>query len=211
MIQEPPRRFDRADPLAATYSILARDPATGEMGAAVQSHWFSVGTVVIWGEAGLGVVATQSFVNPSFGRRGLGLLRRGRSPAEAVEALISSDPGREVRQLAIMDRDGHAAVHTGARCIPAAGHMIGRDHSVQANMMGDDRVWPAMSEAFLSSEGHLAERMICAFFKESGAVVMNIVDGLRIIRIFIMTCPQIAVYHVMKYAEYITEHQFRLP
>jgi uncharacterized Ntn-hydrolase superfamily protein len=155
-------RYDRDRPFAATYSILAHDHETGELGAAVQSHWFSVGSVVIWGKAGVGVVATQSFVNPSFGSKGLGLLRRGRSPDEAVHELVASDEGRDMRQLAIMDRAGKGAAYTGKRCIPAAGHIVGKDHTVQANMMGDPQVWPAMSKAFRKATGPLPERMLQA-------------------------------------------------
>jgi uncharacterized Ntn-hydrolase superfamily protein len=157
-----PHRFDREIPLAGTYSILARDPATGEMGAAVQSHWFSVGSAVIWGEAGLGVVATQSFVNASYGKRGLGSLRRGILPEDIITKLISEDDERESRQLAILDRKGRGAVFTGCKCIPSAGHIVGEDHTVQANLMCNDKVWPEMSNAFIRSKGHLAERMLAA-------------------------------------------------
>jgi uncharacterized Ntn-hydrolase superfamily protein len=110
----------------------------------------------------VGVVATQSFVNPSFGSKGLGLLRRGRTPAEAIHELVDADEGRDLRQLAIMDRTGNGAVYTGKGCIPAAGHIVGKHHTVQANMMGDPKVWPAMSKAFRHATGPLAERMLKA-------------------------------------------------
>jgi uncharacterized Ntn-hydrolase superfamily protein len=161
MLQRP-HRYDHDLPLAGTYSILARDPLTGEMGAAVQSHWFSVGSVVIWGEAGLGVVATQSFVNPSYGKRGLGSIRKGMLPEEIISKLISGDDGRESRQLAILDREGRGAAYTGCGCIPSAGHIVGEDHTVQANLMCNDKIWPAMSDAFIRSKGHLAVRMLAA-------------------------------------------------
>jgi uncharacterized Ntn-hydrolase superfamily protein len=131
-----------------TYSIIARDPKTGEMGVGVQSHWFSVGSVVSWGEAGVGVVATQSLVNKSFGLRGLDLLKQGKTPQEAVEILISDDEGREVRQLAILDYQGNVATHTGTKCIKHAGHKVGDNFSVQANMMLSEKVWPAMAKTF---------------------------------------------------------------
>ncbi|MFX0005184.1 MAG: DUF1028 domain-containing protein [Promethearchaeota archaeon] len=131
-----------------TYSIVARDPKTGEMGVGVQSHWFSVGSVVSWGEAGVGVVATQSLVNKSFGLRGLDLLKQGKSPQEAIDILLSDDEGREVRQLAILDYQGRVATHTGSKCIKHAGHKIGDNVSVQANMMFSEKVWAAMAEAF---------------------------------------------------------------
>ncbi|MFX1592328.1 MAG: DUF1028 domain-containing protein [Promethearchaeota archaeon] len=133
---------------AHTYSIVARDPKTGEMGVGVQSHWFSVASVVSWGEAGVGVVATQSLVNKSFGLRGLDLLKQGKSPKEAVEALLSDDEGRDVRQVAILDTQGRVATHTGSKCIKKAGHIIGENFSVQANMMLSDQVWPSMAKTF---------------------------------------------------------------
>jgi len=151
-----------SDKLAHTYSIVARDSVTGEMGVAVQSHWFSVGSIVSWGEAGVGVVATQSFVNPSFGIKGLELLKSGKSPQEAVDELIAADDGRDVRQLAILDVKGRSASYTGKNCIPEAGSIAKDNYSVQANMMLTDKVWGAMSEAFENSAGPLAERMIAA-------------------------------------------------
>jgi uncharacterized Ntn-hydrolase superfamily protein len=154
--------FWGSEPLAHTFSIVARDSVTGEMGVAVQSHWFNVGSVVSWGEAGIGVVATQSFVNPSFGIRGLELLKQGLSPKEAVNKLISEDEGRDVRQLAILDEKGRVAAYTGKDCIPEAGHIVGNNFSVQANLMLNNKVWPAMAKAFEQSEGPLAERMMSA-------------------------------------------------
>ncbi|HQY52049.1 MAG TPA: DUF1028 domain-containing protein [Ignavibacteria bacterium] len=151
-----------SDKLAHTYSIVARDSVTGEMGVAVQSHWFSVGSIVSWGEAGVGVVATQSFVNPSFGIKGLELLKSGKSPQEAVDELIAADDGRDVRQLAILDVKGRSASYTGKYCISEAGSIAKDNYSVQANMMLTDKVWGAMSEAFENSAGPLAERMIAA-------------------------------------------------
>ncbi len=151
-----------SNPFAHTFSIVARDSVTGEMGVAVQSHWFSVGSIVTWGEAGVGVVATQSFVNPSFGPRGLEMLKSGMTAQEVVDSLIATDEGRDVRQLAILDVNGNVAAYTGKNCIPAAGHIVGDNYSVQANLMLNDKVWPAMSEAFENTEGPLAERMIAA-------------------------------------------------
>ncbi|HLM55430.1 MAG TPA: DUF1028 domain-containing protein [Pyrinomonadaceae bacterium] len=145
-----------------TYSIVARDPATGEMGVAVQSHWFSVGSVVAWAEAGVGAVATQSFVDPSYGRNGLELMRGGASAEDALKTLLSRDEGRDVRQVAMLDARGRVAAHTGAKCIEAAGHRTGRDYSVQANLMSNPQVWPAMARAFETSKGDLADRMLAA-------------------------------------------------
>jgi uncharacterized Ntn-hydrolase superfamily protein len=145
-----------------TYSIVARDGQTGAMGVAVQSHWFSVGTLCPWAEAGVGVVATQSFVNVSFGPRGLAMLREGRTAGETVGALIEADDAPDVRQLAVVDRHGNVAAHTGEQCVPEAGHLTGDGFSVQANMMLSPQVWPAMAEAFLASAGPLAERLVVA-------------------------------------------------
>jgi uncharacterized Ntn-hydrolase superfamily protein len=143
-----------------TYSIVAVDREAGEIGVAVQSHWFNVGTAAPWAEAGVGAVATQSFVNLSFGPRGLELLRKGRSPQQVVEELLGSDPAREMRQLAVIDRQGRAAVRTGTRCIPEAGHSLGENFSVQANLMATPEVWPAMARSFEQSSGRLAERLL---------------------------------------------------
>lgn len=145
-----------------TYSIVARDPATGELGVAVQSHWFSVGSIVSWAEAGVGAIATQSFAEPSYGKLGLDLLRAGKSAPEALAGLLAADPDREVRQVAMIDAKGRVAAHTGARNIAAAGHATGRDYSVQANMMLKDAVWPAMAAAFESAKGDLASRLLAA-------------------------------------------------
>lgn len=146
----------------ATYSIVARDPATGEMGVAVQSHWFSVGSIVPWGEAGVGVVATQSFVEPSYGPLGLAAMRAGTPPEQALRDLLAKDPHPEVRQIAFLDAQGRVATHTGSRCIPAAGHRAGAGYSVQANLMLGDEVPDAMARAFEASSGPLAERLLAA-------------------------------------------------
>jgi uncharacterized Ntn-hydrolase superfamily protein len=151
-----------SEPFAHTYSIVARDSETGEMGVAVQSHWFSVGSIVAWGEAGVGVIATQSFVNVSFGPRGLALLKRDKTAQQVVEALIASDEGRDVRQLAVLSAKGSVDAYTGSNCIPDAGHYVGENFSVQANLMLNDKVWSAMAETFENAEGPLAERMIAA-------------------------------------------------
>ena len=151
-----------------TYSIAALDPEAGQMGAAVQSHWFSVGSGVPWAEPGAGVVITQSFTTLSFGPRGLTLLRQGRAAGEVLEALLAEDPGRELRQAAVLDTRGGAAAHTGARCVPEAGHRVGElptgtgAYCVQANLMASASVWPAMAEAYERARGPLAERMLAA-------------------------------------------------
>lgn len=145
-----------------TFSIVAHDPATGQVGVAVQSHWFSVGSIVTWAEAGVGAVATQSFVDPAYGLRGLELMRSGMTPEQALAALTSVDEGRDVRQVAFVDPRGHVAAHTGAHCIESAGHHVGDGYSVQANMMLNARVVPAMAQAYEAAEGDLAERMMQA-------------------------------------------------
>ncbi len=146
----------------ATYSIVARDSVTGEMGVAVQSHWFSVGAIVPWAEAGVGAVATQSFVDPRYGPLGLELMRLGRTAEEALHALISTDSGADVRQVAMVDAAGKVAAHTGTRAIYAAGHHVGPGFSVQANLMENPTVWDAMARAYQNTTGDLAEKMLAA-------------------------------------------------
>jgi uncharacterized Ntn-hydrolase superfamily protein len=145
-----------------TFSIVARDPATGELGVAVQSHWFSVGPIVPWIEAGVGAVATQSFVDPSYGKLGLDLMRAGKSAPDALKALIAGDAASDVRQVAMIDAQGRVAAHTGAKDIQAAGHHISVNYSVQANLMMNESIWPAMSRAFEAAKGDLADRMLAA-------------------------------------------------
>ncbi len=145
-----------------TYSIVARDPVTGDLGVAVQSHWFSVGSAVPWAEPGVGAVATQSFTEPSYGPLGLALMKAGKSAPEALRALLAADGDREVRQVAMVDAQGRAAAHTGAKCIQAAGHEVGEGFTVEANLMDQATVWPAMARAFRSAQGDLADRMLAA-------------------------------------------------
>lgn len=165
-----------------TYSIVARDAATGEIGVAVQSHWFGVGQIVPWAEAGVGAVATQSFVDPTYGQLGIELLRTGKSAPDSLRGLLMTDAACEVRQVAFIDANGNVATFTGARDIEAAGGIagsatstsevkcgsaggtltIGKDFAVQANLMANDKVWPAMDKAFREAKGDLAERMLAA-------------------------------------------------
>ncbi len=148
--------------LAHTYSIVARDPDTGELGAAVQSHWFAVGAVVIHAEAEVGAVATQAFVDPSYGPLGLDLMRAGRSAPEALAGLLLADQGRELRQVAMVDAQGRAAAHTGTKTLAEAGHIIGAQFTVEANMMLNVTVPEAMARAFQAAKGDLAHRMLAA-------------------------------------------------
>ncbi len=151
------------DELAYTFSIVAMDPATGEMAVGVQSHWFSVGTIVSWGASGVGVVATQSFVNPAYGPNGLTLMAGGQSAEEALKILVAADEGRDYRQVAFLDVNGRVSAFTGEKCIASASHVIGQYHSVQANMMLNDGVVPAISKAFEENAGEpLAERVVLA-------------------------------------------------
>ena len=152
----------------STYSIVARDPATGELGVAVQSHWFSVGSVVTWAEAGVGAVATQSFTEISYGPLGLEAMRNGKSAAEALTELRAKDPHPEVRQVAFVDSAGRVAVHTGESCIPGAGHRTGEGYSVQANLMLTAEVPDAMARAYESATGPLAERLLAALEAAQG-------------------------------------------
>jgi uncharacterized Ntn-hydrolase superfamily protein len=192
-----------------TFSIVARDPATGQIGVAVQSHWFAVGQLVPWAEPGIGAVATQSFVDPSYGKLGLELLRNGKSAPDSLRALLTADPSCEVRQVAMIDANGNVATFTGAKDIQAAGGIagngapasagpsqasggalpakagavpakagaplgfvqcggaggtltIGHDFSVQANLMSNDKIWPAMAKAYSESKGDLTDRLLAA-------------------------------------------------
>src|SRR3954471_22182636 len=165
-----------------TFSIVARDPVTGQIGVAVQSHWFAVGQIVPWAEAGVGAVATQSFVDPSYGQLGLDLLRTGKSAPDALRGLLGADASCEVRQGAMIDPNGNVATFTGAHDIQSAGGVagsgaagkqvscgtaggmltIGRDFSAQANLMSNDKVWPAMAKAYAESTGDLADRLLAA-------------------------------------------------
>ncbi len=149
--------------LAHTFSIVARDAKTGEMAVGVQSHWFSVGTAVPWGEAGVGVVATQSFVNKSYGPKGLALIKAGKTAPEALQELLAQDEGREVRQVAMIDTNGNVNAHTGKNCIDYASQIVGKNFSVQSNMMLNNKVCTAMAKAFEASEGKpIAERILIA-------------------------------------------------
>ena len=135
-------------PFAHTYSVVARDEKTGNFGVAVQSHWFSVGSLVPWAEAGVGAIATQAMVDISYGPIGLELMRTGKSSTDVLKALLLKDEGRDLRQVAMIDVFGNTAVHTGKRCIAEAGHFSGKGFSVQANMMLNDTVWFSMADAY---------------------------------------------------------------
>ncbi|EGV44050.1 DUF1028 domain-containing protein [Bizionia argentinensis JUB59] len=154
--------YKKSEPFIHTYSIVARDSVTGEMGVAVQSHWFSVGSLAIYGEAGVGVVATQAMVDPSYGPKGLVLMKQGMMPQEALNKLLNGDNGSMFRQVAFLNKNGDVAAHTGSSCIDEAGHFIGKNFSVQANMMLKNTVWDAMAQAFQTSKGTLSERILAA-------------------------------------------------
>ena len=151
------------EPLVHTFSIVARDSATGEMAVGVQSHWFSVGTSVAWGESGTGVVATQSFIDKSYGPKGLELMKSGLTAQQALDSLLKADEAREVRQVAFIDNNGNVAAHTGASCIQYASDIKGANFSVQSNMMLGKTVCESMAAAFKASYGKtLAERVLAA-------------------------------------------------
>ena len=145
-----------------TYSIVAYDYETGQIGVAVQSHWFSVGSIVIWAEAGVGAVATQSFVEVSYGPLGLELMKSGKTASQALTGLLATDSNQDVRQVAMVDSKGTVAVHTGSKCIIAAGHKTGKGFSCQANMMGKNTVWNAMANAYTNTKGPLVDRLMSA-------------------------------------------------
>lgn len=145
-----------------TYSIVARDPITGDLGVAVQSHWFSVGSIVTWAEPGVGAIATQAFSEPSYGPKGLALMRDGLPPAEAIAQLTAADPQQATRQLGFVDGLGRAASHTGAKTIAYASSKVGDGYAVQANIMSNDKVVPVMAQTFEATKGDLTERMLAA-------------------------------------------------
>ena len=146
----------------STYSIVALDEETGQLGVAVQSHWFSVGSLVPWAKAGVGAVATQSFVKVDYGPQGLALMEESVSAEDALIQLLNEDENAEVRQVAMIDINGKVAAHTGENCIWAAGHQTGKNYSVQANLMENETVWPAMAVAFEKAKGDLADRLLAA-------------------------------------------------
>ena len=152
-----------------TYSIVARDPQTGQLGVAVQSHWFSAGTLVPWARAGVGAVATQSFVDVRYGTEGLALMQDGKSAQDALKQLLREDPTPEVRQVGMIDASGNIAQHTGTQCIQHAGHLAGKNFAVQANLMINEGVPEVMAKAFQQAQGPLAERMLMALFAAQAA------------------------------------------
>jgi uncharacterized Ntn-hydrolase superfamily protein len=145
-----------------TYSIVARDPDTGELGVAVQSHWFSVGSIVTWARPGVGAVATQANAEAAYGPGALDLLADGVPAPDALARLLADDPGGPSRQVAVVDAAGRLGVHTGPSCIAHAGHITGQGVSCQANIMVSDRVWPAMLDAFGAASGSLTSRLLDA-------------------------------------------------
>ncbi len=149
------------DQLVHTYSIVARDPDTGQLGVAVQSHYFAV-FLVAWAEAGVGAVATQAFGDPAYGKLGLDMMRARKSAPDALAGLLAADPMKGVRQVAMVDANGQVAAHTGSITIPEAGHIAGEGFSVQANMMLKNTVWPAMAEAYRTASGELVDRLLTA-------------------------------------------------
>lgn len=156
-----------------TYSIVAFDKETGELGVAVQSHWFSVGSIVSWAQSGVGAVATQSFVDPAYGPLGLEMMRAGKTAEETLNGLLKSDRTPEVRQVAMVDASGRVAVHTGKNCIAEAGHYKGESFSCQANMMLKNTVWEAMARAYQTTKGELVDRLLAsleAAEKEGGDI-----------------------------------------
>jgi uncharacterized Ntn-hydrolase superfamily protein len=145
-----------------TYSIIGHDRETGEIGIGVQSRWFHAAQDLAWIEPGVGAVCTQATLEPSYGPRGLELLRGGSSPARALEEISAEDAGRDSRQVAISDVDGNFAQHTGAGCVAAAGHLAGPNCCAQGNMLASESCWGSMVETFEATEGALAERLLAA-------------------------------------------------
>jgi uncharacterized Ntn-hydrolase superfamily protein len=150
------------DHLVHTYSIIARDPKTGQLGIGVESHAFACGAIVPWAEAGIGAIATQATADTNYGRLGLALMRAGKTAQQALAALIAADPRSNIRQVAIIDNMGQVAAHTGKRCIASSGHVTGANFSVQGNLLRSPDVWEKMSKAYVNSEGDFSERLLRA-------------------------------------------------
>jgi uncharacterized Ntn-hydrolase superfamily protein len=169
-----------------TYSIVARDTETGQLGIAVQTRSFAVGAAVPWAEAGVGAVATQSFTERSYGPLGLELLRAGRAPEDALAGLVTADQQENVRQVGIVDATGRGAAHTGVLCIKEAGHLVRDGFTVQANMMRSADVWPALASAYEGASGSLPQRLLAALdaaeaaggdFRGRQTAAMLVVEG----------------------------------
>ena len=171
-----------------TYSIVARDPESGQFGVAVQTCWFAVGAIVPWAIAGVGAVATQAMVEVSYGPKCLDRLLAGAGADEALAAVRAEDEGAAVRQVAVIDGDGAVSAHTGDLCIDHAGHHVGRQYSVQANMMASPAVWPAMAEAWETGAGPFPRRLLAVLRAAEAAggdargrmsAALLVVDGAR--------------------------------
>jgi uncharacterized Ntn-hydrolase superfamily protein len=143
-----------------TYSIVAVDKPSGQMGVAIQSRWFSVGSIAGWAEPGVGVMAIQAFPDLSHGHLGLALMKAGRTPEQTLKSLLAGDTRPEIRQIGIVDFQGRVAAHTGEQCVPEAGHMTGVGFTAQANLMRNRNIWLAMATAFEKSKGPLAYRLM---------------------------------------------------
>jgi len=171
-----------------TFSIVAFDEKNNQIGVAVQTHWFAVGALCPWIKAGVGAVATQSMVEVSYGPKGLELLKIGKSPQDTLSLLLSEDKNKDVRQVAIVDAQGNIAVHTGKKCIEKAGHITGKDYSVQANMMLNDLVWPAMADAYEKTEGELSLRMLSAL--QAGQSAGGDIRGMQSAAMLVADCKK---------------------
>jgi uncharacterized Ntn-hydrolase superfamily protein len=168
-----------------TMSIIARDPQTGELGVAVESHYFSVGPVCPWAETGVGAVATQANAEPLYGKLGLELMRYGKDAPTVLKALLAADAASETRQVAMIDAKGNVAAHTGSKITPAAGHLQGKNYSVQANTMSSEKVWPAMARAFEQTTGDLADRFLAAL--EAGQEAGGDIRGQQTAALIVVT------------------------
>jgi uncharacterized Ntn-hydrolase superfamily protein len=197
--------FSSKNPFAHTFSIVARDSATGELAVAVQSHWFSVGSTVTWAEAGVGVVATQSFTDPNYGHKGLALMRNGLTAQQALDSLLKLDDGRDVRQVAFVDAQGNVAAHTGVKCIAYAKHILGNQFSVESNMMLTNKVCESMQTAFEKSKGQpLAERMVIAL--EAAQAAGGDIRGKQSSALIVVPGTRIGPYHPSMISLRVEDH-----
>ena len=152
----------RVEPPVATFSLVACDPAAGEVGVAVQSKFIAVGSVVPWARAGVGAIATQAWANTTFGPQGLALLAKGQAPDKVLQTLLAADAGRARRQVGVIDAKGRAATHTGGQCMPWAGGKTAKNYCAQGNILAGPGVVEAMGKAFEQTQGDLGERMLAA-------------------------------------------------
>ncbi|MBN2229378.1 MAG: DUF1028 domain-containing protein [Candidatus Thorarchaeota archaeon] len=153
----------------STFSVVARDPSSGDLGIIVQSKFPAVGSVVPWARAEIGAIATQAWANVSYGPRGLNLLKSGLNANDTMKSLLKDDEGREHRQVGIVDPKGHAVAHTGKECMEWAGHLVGDGYTCQGNILASEAVVANMADAYENTDGDLIDHLFAALNAGQGA------------------------------------------